>query len=80
MNSIVIHSDNKADLDILIKMAKRLNAKVEKIVSKSQNPSPSNDPYFDNPDNIRELKRRMKNFDRSKCITLTPVLEKELFE
>ena len=34
------------------------------------NPSPSNDPYWDDPRNIAELKRSMKEADSGEFITL----------
>jgi len=44
--------------------------------------SPSNDPYYDIPENIMELKRRIDDV-KSKATEfteLTPELQKELFE
>lgn len=79
MYSIIIHSDNEADIKLLIKIAKRLNAKVERLPKKYENPSPSNDPYFDNPKNIEKIQIAIEQCKQGKTIPLTPELEKKLF-
>lgn len=47
-----------------------------------ENPSPSRDPYFEDPRNIAELDRRIVDYDsgKEKKITLTPEMQKELFK
>jgi len=42
---------------VVIKRGKKL---IELVVSDSISPSPSNDEWFDNPENIKELKERIK--------------------
>lgn len=35
-----------------------------------KNPSPSNDPYFDNPENIKAIKKAIKQAKRSEVIEI----------
>ena len=46
------------------------------------NPSPSNDPWFDVPENIEELNRRFERLDsgKAKLIRLSEEQRKELFQ
>ncbi len=46
-----------------------------------ENPSPSGDPYFANPENVAELERRIKeiNEGKAKYVVLTPELKKKMF-
>jgi hypothetical protein len=45
-----------------------------------ENPSPSGDPYYDNPENLAELKRRIEALEQGKVKTyeLTKERQKEL--
>ncbi len=46
-----------------------------------ENPSPSGDPYFANPENVAELQRRIKEVREGKVkfVVLTPELKKKMF-
>lgn len=61
---------------VVIKRGKKL---IELRVTESI--SPSNDPYFDIPENIEELKKLIKKIKNgeSELTELTPELQKELF-
>jgi hypothetical protein len=43
------------------------------------NPSPSNDPWFNNPKNIEALNRSIEQAKNGQTITLTEAMQKELF-
>ncbi|MCL2737878.1 MAG: hypothetical protein FWE30_00350 [Bacteroidales bacterium] len=47
-----------------------------------ENPSPSDDPYFANPENVAELEHRMEEIRNGKVKfrVLSPERQKELFE
>lgn len=49
-------------------VVKRGNKLIELVVNDSvaENPSPSNDPWFSNPDNMEELERRIKEHKEGK--------------
>ncbi|MFA6403724.1 MAG: hypothetical protein WCX31_19165 [Salinivirgaceae bacterium] len=49
-------------------MIKRGRKIIELVVSESvsTNPSPSGDPYYDDPENIAELKRRIEDLESGK--------------
>ncbi|WPR74933.1 hypothetical protein [Algoriphagus sp. NG3] len=57
MKAIEIQTDNEEILGAFKKLAKAFKVDFfEKEVSKSTlNPSPSNDPYFENPKNLAEI-------------------------
>ena len=46
-----------------------------------ENPSPSGDPYWDDPRNVAEAERLVKEFRTGKMefVTLTPELKKQMF-
>ncbi|KAA6347950.1 hypothetical protein EZS27_004595 [termite gut metagenome] len=48
---------------------KRKSKLVELVVTDklSENPSPSGDPWFDNPENVREVERRCADIDSGKA-------------
>jgi hypothetical protein len=43
------------------------------------NPSPSNDPWFNNPMNIEHLNRAIEQAKNGQTITLTEAMQKDLF-
>jgi hypothetical protein len=43
------------------------------------NPSPSNDPWFNNPKNIEHLNRAIEQAKNGQTVTLTEVMQKDLF-
>lgn len=45
-----------------------------------ENPSPSNDPYFDNPRNIEDILTGIEQCKQGKSVLLTPELQKQLFD
>ncbi len=74
MSTITIQTDNQTDLQIIISLAKRLNATVKQI----KNPSPSNDPYFESIENLNELKYRIENSATISKRELTVEAQKDL--
>lgn len=48
-------------------------------MERNQNPSPSNDPYFDDPHNIERIVESSKQVSEGKTVELTPELRKKLF-
>jgi len=43
------------------------------------NPSPSNDPWFNNPMNIEHLNHSIEQAKNGQTVTLTEAMQKELF-
>ncbi len=48
-------------------------------MKRDQNPSPSNDPYFDDPHNIERIMESARQAQEGKTVELTPELRKKLF-
>lgn len=64
-------------------LVKRRNRYIELVPRSSEIPeniSPSNDPYFNNPNNIRKILEASENVKEGKTVKLTEELRKELFE
>lgn len=64
MSSVTIISDNQSDLDMLIALAKRLNARIVQEEKSPYNP---------------EFVEKIRQAEQSESIVLTPELRKELF-
>lgn len=68
--------DMAEDTRVFVKRGRKL---IELVVSDgiSMNPSPSNDPWFDDPRNIAELSRRIKEYEagKSNFVTLDKLRE-----
>lgn len=73
MKSIEIQTDNAEIIEAFRKMAEAL--KVEFIEKEDlenvPNPSPSNDPYFENPGVIKGIKKGMADSDAGRVIKMT---------
>lgn len=76
-NSIIIKPRNKKEAFTLIKILKALDAN---FVEESESISPSNDPYYDIPENVAELNRRIADLKngKSKSKIFTKEMQKEL--
>ncbi len=59
--SIIIHPRNRKEASLLKKVLKALDAQFVFKEEKVESLSPSNDPYFDIPENVEELERRIEN-------------------
>jgi len=64
--SIIIHPRNKKEASLLKKVLKALDAQFVLKEEKSESLSPSNDPYYDNPENVAELERRIADLRTNK--------------
>ena len=64
--SIIIHPRNRKEASLLKKVLKALDAQFVFKEEKSESLSPSNDPYFDIPENVAELERRIENVKENK--------------
>ena len=64
-DSIIIKPRNRKELSTLKKILEALDASfvLKKEVKKSV--SPSNDPYYDIPENVAELEKRIKNLKKN---------------
>ena len=64
-DSIIIKPRNRKELSTLKKILEALDASfvLKKEVKKSV--SPSNDPYYDIPENVAELQKRIKNLKKN---------------
>ncbi len=78
--SIIIHPRNRKEASLLKKVLKALDAQFVLKDEKSESLSPSNDPYFDNPENVAELERRIADLKtgKSKSKILSIEEQKEL--
>lgn len=59
--SIIIHPRNRKEASLFKKVLKALDAQFVLKDEKTESLSPSNDPYFDIPENVEELERRIAN-------------------
>lgn len=59
--SIIIQPRNRKEASLLKKVLKALDAQFVFKEEKSESLSPSKDPYFDIPENVAELERRIDN-------------------
>lgn len=64
--SIIIHPRNRKEASLLKKVLKALDAQFVSKEEKSESLSPSNDPYYDIPENVAELERRIANLKTNK--------------
>ncbi|WP_374446444.1 hypothetical protein [Epilithonimonas sp.] len=64
--SIIIHPRNRKEASLLKKVLKALDAQFVLKEEKSESLSPSNDPYYDNPENVAELERRIADLKTNK--------------
>lgn len=73
MKSIEIQSDNKEIIEAFKKLAEAFKVKfTEKDnLSKEPNPSPSNDPYFENPGVLKGIKRGIEDSKAGRVVKLT---------
>ena len=78
--SIIIHPRNRKEAALLKKVLKALDAQFVFKEEKSESLSPSNDPYFDIPENVLELERRIEDLKtgKSKSKILSIEAQKEL--
>ncbi|MBV6880500.1 hypothetical protein NG800_017885 [Epilithonimonas ginsengisoli] len=78
--SIIIHPRNRKEASLLKKVLKALDAQFVFKEEKSESLSPSDDPYFDIPENVAELERRIENLKtgKSKSKILSIEAQKEL--
>lgn len=64
--SIIIHPRNRKEASLLKKVLKALDAQFVLREEKSESLSPSNDPYYDNSENVAELERRIADLRTNK--------------
>lgn len=59
MESLIIYPQSQKDLKIIKAFLKAIEIPFEKLKDKSlpQNPSPSGDPWFDNPENLAMVEK-----------------------
>ena len=78
--SIIIHPRNQKEASLLKKVLKALDAQFVLKNEKTESLSPSNDPYFDIPENVAELERRIEDLKtgKSKSKILSKEQQKEL--
>lgn len=72
MKAIEIQTDNEEILGAFKKLAKAFKVDfLEKDVAESNlNPSPSNDPYFENPKNLAEIEAGMIDVNEGRVVKL----------
>jgi hypothetical protein len=74
-----IETDNKEVLDKFRELARKHNVSFrEWKLANNGNPSPSGDPYFDNPNNIKEILEGVKEAKEGKTVKMTRDERKKL--
>ncbi|WP_339757073.1 hypothetical protein [Algoriphagus aquimarinus] len=63
MEKILIEPEDKFKLDLVKSMLEAMRIGFKVVVAENDNPSPSRDPYFDNPKNVKEILRRKKEME-----------------
>lgn len=67
-----IETDKPEILDQFRELARKYKLSFrEWKLTKSENPSPSGDPFFDNPENVKEILRRKKEMETGDIESLT---------
>jgi len=81
MKTIEIQTDNEEILEAFKKLAKAFKVNfLEKDISiNDANPSPSNDPYFDNPKNLAEIEAGIIDMKEGRVVKLDRMERKKLF-
>lgn len=64
-DSIIIKPRNRKELSTLKKILEALDASFVLKKDVKESVSPSNDPYYDIPENIAELEKRIKNLKKN---------------
>lgn len=73
MKSIEIQTDNTEIIEAFKKLAEAFKVKFteKEDVEKVPNPSPSNDPYFENPGVIKGIKRGISDSKAGRVVKMT---------
>ena len=64
-DSIIIKPRNRKELSTLKKILEALDASFVLKKEVKESVSPSNDPYYDIPENVAELEKRIENLKKS---------------
>ncbi|MBT0810163.1 hypothetical protein KIH41_02565 [Litoribacter ruber] len=74
-----IETDNSEILDKFRELARKHNASFKEWkLANDENPSPSGDPYFENPNNIKSILEGIKEAKEGKTVKLTKEERKKL--
>lgn len=65
---------------VIIKQKKQFLEIVPRGETIPENPSPSNDPYFDDPRNIEAILKASEQVKNEQTVKLTPELQEKLFD
>ncbi len=81
MKTIEIHTDNEEIIDAFKKLAKafKVDFLEKETPSSDSNPSPSKDPYFENPKNLAEIEKGMIDAKKGRVVKLDQAERKKLF-
>ncbi len=82
MKTIEIQTDNEEILEAFKKLAivLKVNFSEKETVNKDTNPSPSNDPYFEHPNNLAEIDAGIADLKEGKVVKLDRNERKKLFQ
>ncbi|MCH7413058.1 hypothetical protein MM213_06165 [Belliella sp. R4-6] len=80
MEKIVVQTKDKSKLDLVKSMleAMRIDFKVVTDHVLNENPSPSGDPYFDNPKNIENILEGVKQLQSGEVVKLSKDKRKKM--
>ncbi|NHE59085.1 hypothetical protein [Cyclobacterium plantarum] len=74
-----IESDKIEILEKFRELARRYNVSFrERELAKNENPSPSGDPYFENPKNVQEILEGVKQSKEGEIIEMTKKERKKM--
>lgn len=62
MEALTLHPQNKAQLDAIKAIARALKVPFNRAEEKTRNPSPSNDKWFSNPENMDIAEKAVVDF------------------
>lgn len=81
MKTIEIQTDNEEIIEAFKKLAKAFKVDFsEKVHAKNDsNPSPSKDPYFENPENLAEIDAGILDLKEGRVVKLNREERKKLF-
>jgi|AntRauMFilla1563_2_1112583.scaffolds.fasta_scaffold96623_1 heme oxygenase len=82
MKTIEIQTDNEEIYEAFKKLAKAFKVDfLEKDISTTDsNPSPSNDPYFENPENLAEIEAGILDVKEGRVVKLDRAERKKLLQ
>ena len=82
MKTIEIQTDNEEIIEAFKKLAKafKVDFSEKESAKEDSNPSPSGDPYFENPKNLAEIDAGIRDLKEGRVVKMDPEERKKLFQ